>query len=197
KPLVYAVGNTKLSQKWKSEWLAMPSDAQVQMDPSLAMKAIRTQAVDSQRVLPLNQVATLCRYAETRYAFILTQRELVALRIRRIPKPIDAAVRSTKHYAAVEYASVPLTASTGLTANLAIWALACLGMNDEHRAMENPGNTPLDSMARITSWKFDDTDRVYENVVSKRRIPESQWKPEYDRFVQLTEKEGRSFTEAF
>lgn len=70
-------------------------------------------------------------------------------------------------------------------------------MNDGHRAMKDPGNTPLDSMARLTWWKFNDTDRVYENVVSKRRIPESQWKPEYDRFVQLTEKEGRSFTDAF
>jgi hypothetical protein len=54
-------------------------------------------------------------------------------------------------------------------------------------------------MARLTWWEFkrDGTHRVYENVVSKRQIPESQWQPEYGQFVHLTGKEGRSFTKAF
>ncbi|KAK3295065.1 uncharacterized protein B0H64DRAFT_444086 [Chaetomium fimeti] len=195
KPLVYAVGVNKISQKWKSEWLATPSDAAVKTDPWIAMKTTPTKSVAFERLLPLNQVATYCRYAETRYAFILTQRELVALRIRRIPGRLGG--RINKHHAAVEYAPVSLTASTGLTANLAIWALACLGMNDEHRAMEKSGNMPPDSMARVTWWKFSDEHEVYENVVSKRRIPQSEWKSEYGQFVHLTEKEGRSFTEAF
>jgi hypothetical protein len=65
--------------------------------------------------------------------------------------------------------------------------------------MEGPENTPLDSMARLTWWEFkrDGTYGVYENVVSKRQIPESQWQPEYGQFVHLTGKEGRSFTKAF
>jgi hypothetical protein len=173
----------------------MPHDSTVKMDPSLAMKAPPTKAIKTQRVLPLEQVATYCRYAETRYAFILTQRELVALRIRRIPQP--NADRPGKLSAAIEYAPVLLTANTNLTANLALWALACMGMNDEHRKMETAEHGSLDAMARLTWWTYDATHKVYQNVISKRKIPEAQWKPHYNAFVQLTKDTGNSPTKKF
>ncbi|KAK3896477.1 hypothetical protein C8A05DRAFT_20551, partial [Staphylotrichum tortipilum] len=198
KPLVYAIGDNKVTQKWKSEWLAMPEDAIVKMDPSTKLGDPPTKCVDEERLLPLEQVAAYCRYAGTRYAFILTQTELVALRIRRVPPSATNKAARKKHHAAVEYAAVPWSAETGLTVNLAIWALACMGMNDEHRAMEKPGNLPLDAMARLTWWTLDSTRGVYQNVISKRQIPKAEWdikgKPD---FVQVTEDSGNSFTSAF
>ena len=199
KELAYVVGDSKLSQKWKSEWLArsVAELKAVRMDPAFGTnKPPPIRNVSKERNYPLDQVATYCRYAQTRYAFIFTQTELVALRIRRI-HPEDP--EEDRHQAAVEYASVPWHRQTGLTANLAIWALACMGMNDGHREMESPDgkNTPLDRMARLTWWRYDAKGNVYQNVISKRKIPGSEWKKEYEKFVHLTEQAGNSFTRDF
>ncbi|AEO63501.1 d28176e0-ae15-4e73-950a-d4f946688437 [Thermothielavioides terrestris] len=198
KPLVYTVGDCKLTQKWKSEWLAMGSQEAraVVMDPiATSSPPGPVKDVTRERCVPLRKVATYCRYGQVRYAFILTQTELVALRIRRLPLP----GRGYKHRAAVEYASVPWEARRGLTVNLAIWALGCMGMKDEHREMETSDslNQPIDKMARLTWWKFDPKAKMYQNVISKRQIPLSGWKTEYEKFVQLTEQDGNSFTAAF
>ena len=166
------------------------------MDPSLAMSKPHTMDVSDERNFPLDQIATYCRYGQTRYAFIFTQAELVALRIRRI-RPLTN--KQSRLQAAVEYASVPWHRRTGLTVNLAIWALACMGMNDDHREMETTDgkNTPLDRMARLTWWKYDAKGNVYQNVISGRKIPGSEWKKEYEKFVHLTEQAGNSFTSDF
>lgn len=195
KPLTYVVGDSKLSQKWKPEWLPLPYLTRLKMEPSLAMKTVPIRSIGVERVQPLKQVATYCRYAETRYAFILTQRELVALRIRRIPQPASAS--GDKPFAAIEYAPVPLSADTDLTVNLALWTLACMGMNDEHRKMETAEGGPLEAMARLTWWTFDPDHKVYRNVISKRQIPEAQWKPHYNTFVHLTKDKGQSPTQIF
>jgi hypothetical protein len=152
--------------------------------------------VSQERKLPLEHIATYCRYAQTRYAFILTQAELVALRVRRIH---SMAKNPTKHHAAVEYISVPWHRKTKLTVNLAIWALGRMGMNDDHREMETPDgrNRPLDRMARLTWWGYDAKGDIYQNVISKRKIPGSEWKKEYENFVHLTEQAGNSFTSTF
>ena len=197
KQLVYAVGDSKLSQKWKSQWLAQTEAgvAAVRMDPGFKVnKPPPVLDLTGERKLPLEQLATYCRYGQTRYGFILTQTELVALRIRRIHPQTKG-----KHYAAVEYTSVPWHRKTKLTVNLAIWALGCMGMNNEHREMETADgkNLPLDRMARLTWWRHDPKANVYQNVISKRKIPGSEWKQDYGKFVHLTEQAGNSFTSAF
>jgi hypothetical protein len=72
-----------------------------------------------------------------------------------------------------------------------------MGLNDQHREMEGPDDTPLDSMARLTWWRYDKSHDVYENVISKRRIPGTEWKAEYNDFVQLDETAGQSWTKVF
>jgi hypothetical protein len=193
---VYVIGDSKLKQKWKAAWLALKDgETKIEMDKRYGSTQKNVRDVKLERMLPLHQVASYCRYAQTRYAFIITQMELVALRIRRVPRVpgIDA------HCAAVEYVAIPWEATTGLTVNLAIWALGCMGMNDEHREMEavSPRNSPLRSMARLTWWRHDGTTGDYENVISKRRIPAAQWKKEYDSFVHTSEKAGNSYTTNF
>ncbi len=127
-------------------------------------------------------------------ALFLHRPSLVALRFRRIRTPVQG-----DHYAAVEYTPVSWHRRTKLTVNLAIWALGCMGMNDGHREMETADgkNLPLDRMARLTWWKHDPKANVYQNVISKRQIPGSEWKPAYEKFVHLTEQAGNSFTSAF
>jgi hypothetical protein len=71
-----------------------------------------------------------------------------------------------------------------------------MGMNDDHREMEGTKNSPLPDMARLTWWKHNKTTNVYENVISKRKIPAAEWKKEYNSFVHFEEKEGKSFTDA-
>lgn len=128
-------------------------------------------------------MAIYCRFAQTRYASIITQTELVALRIRRLPWQPS---HSEYLYAGVDFGSVPWGATTGLTVNLAIRALGCMGMNDAHREMEASvprPRTALDSMARLTGRKHDAKARVYENVMSYliRYNNQGTWEVTIDR----------------
>lgn len=196
KPLLYALGDSKLKQKWKSSWLSLP-DAQLEkvvMDRPLRSNKDVRRTIKDERLRPLEQIATYCRYALTRYAYVVTQTEVVAMRVRRI-KTSD----KLRHYAAIEYASIPwsATAKDGLTVHLAIWALGCMGMNDAHRPMEGQDHEPLEKMAKLTWWRHDTRNHRYENVISKRRIPEGQWKKEWERFAQLQDDPGNSYTKDF
>jgi hypothetical protein len=169
------------------------------MDPPFGSTDSPRRNIRTARMTPLHQMAKHCRYSQTRYAFILTQAELVALRIRRLPRP-DGDLE--KHYhAGIEYASVPWGTESGFTINLALWALACMGMNDEHREMEaiRPRNSPLETMARLTWWKYDKKNEIYENVISKRQITAEDWNQDLEgkAFVHLTEEDGNSFTRDF
>ena len=153
--LFYAMGDSKLNYKWKSEWLATAR--------------VTDGRIKDERVKPLSQMATYCRHAKTRYGFILTDEELVALRFRRLAGVASRGGRVAE--AAVEYKSVKWAASGPgvLTVNLAIWALGMAGMNDGHRAMENFG----DSMDRLTAWekvKGPAGAELLRNVISGRVI---------------------------
>lgn len=185
------------SRSGKSEWLGRREDELrfVAMDPPFGSSKGPMADVTLERCLPLEQVATYCRFAQTRYAFIFTQVELVALHIRRIPHPMS----KRKLHAAVEYAAVPWYSTRGLTVNLAIWVLSCMGMNDQHREMETADskNQPLEKMARLTWWTYAAKEKVYQNVISRRRIPQSEWKDEYNRFVHPKSEDGNSFTSSF
>jgi hypothetical protein len=197
KPLTYVVGDSKLKQKWKSDWLALPDGSTyVEVEPKATdpPTKVRHREVNDERLKPLSQVATYCRYAETRYAFIITQIEVVVLRIRRTQQ-----LSGKDFTAAVEYASVPwaATAKDKLTANLAVWTLGCMAMNDGHRPMAGPNHAPLTGMAKLTWWQFDKTHNSYENVISKRRIAANDWNPEHNRFVRFDEETGQSSTNSF
>ncbi|KAK4194625.1 hypothetical protein QBC40DRAFT_318889 [Triangularia verruculosa] len=147
KPVVYTLGVNKLAQEWQSDWLELAD-----LDAFLG---------------PLQQVATYCRYVETRYAYIITQKELVALRVSALPSSEDGV-----HHAAIEYAAIPWESSDGLTVNLAIWALGCMGLNDEYRGIDGP-------KARLTDWvrHHDPATEAdcYQNVISKREIAHADW----------------------
>jgi hypothetical protein len=196
KPLVYAIGDSKLKQKWKSSWLSLPEDKMELIPMDLSWRAEKPvhRTMKKERIRPLEQVATYCRYALTRYAYVVTQTEVVVMRVRRIQTS-----NKTDHYAAIEYQSIPWvsTAKDGLTAHLAIWALGCMGMNDAHRPMEGNGHVPLEKMARLTWWRHDTMNGYYENAISKRKIYNKDWKPEWEEFVELQDGPGNSYTKDF
>src|SRR3569833_365935 len=173
--LHYTMGDSKLHYKWRSEWLA---------SPGLTDRTILTE-----RAKPLAQMATYCRYAGTRYGFIITDDELVALRIRRLPD--GPKLEKYTAEAAVEYKSVKWAASGPrvLTVNLAIWALGMAGMNDKHRAMENFG----DSMTRLTKWEaVPGKPDCARNVISGRLV-----KRERQSSPATFGDDGVSFTKPF
>ncbi|KAL2192231.1 hypothetical protein P885DRAFT_5570, partial [Corynascus similis CBS 632.67] len=198
--LVYAVGDSKLTQKWKSVWLTYADrNCVVNTDPPYhrpntpAPAYQKTKDISDERIKPLKQLATYCRYGETRYGYLITQTELVALRVRRIPG-------SASHNAAVEYRAIPWSANgpNKLTAHLAIWALGCMGMNDAHRAMEGPNNSALSHMAKLTWWKEDKAKKTFTNVISQRVIAADKWaKFHAGVAVQTDEASGQSPTSNF
>ncbi|KAK4252029.1 hypothetical protein C7999DRAFT_27268 [Corynascus novoguineensis] len=85
KPLVYAVVDSKLKQKLKSVWLTYPdSPCVVSTDPPYhrpgtpAPRYQKTKEVQDERIKSLKELATYCRYGETRYGYLNTKTELVA-----------------------------------------------------------------------------------------------------------------------
>lgn len=73
-------------------------------------------------------------------------------------------------------------------------------MNENHRDMEGPKNTPLDSMVRLTKWKHDKTKSLYWNFISGRVIGELEWKKMGAKTAIATFNEsssGDSFTKSF
>lgn len=206
-PLAFAIGESKMCQKWKSDWIHK-SLAAGYIDRNPAPTADgeplqKTHDVGVERLRPLEQLATYCRFGETRYGFILTQQELVAFRVRRLDSRfLPNVVAFDKPFAGFEYKAVPWNehGSGKLNANLAIWALGCMGMNDHHRIMETSGGQPLGSMVRLTKWTHEAVRQVYRNDISGREIPEDSWKKLGDAvaFVKLDgDKEGASYTRTF
>ena len=180
KPLVFSVGDSKMWQKWQSAWIHKSlAKGHIDRNPARPVSGSlqQTHDVTTERLKPLEQLATYCRFAETRYGFTLTQKEVVVFRVRRIDNTLITPSEDRKLHAAFEYKSIPWDASGPgrLTVNLAIWTLGCMGMNDAHRAMEAPGNKPLPNMTRLTKWTHDNAKKVYRNVISGREISEKDW----------------------
>lgn len=206
-PMALAIGDSKMCQKWKSAWIHRSrAESYIDTSPAIPANGIplqKTHNVTEERLRPLEQLATYCRFGETRYGFILTQEELVAFRVRRLNPALIPGVQSyDKPFAGIEYKSVPWDASGpgNLTVNLAIWALGCMGMNDHHRIMESSRGEPLDSMVRLTKWTHDEKNKVYRNDISGREIAEESWKKLGSAvgFVRLDDnKGGASFTSTF
>jgi len=202
KSLVYAVGDSILKQEWKSTWLTLiDAECVVETDPPYNRPGTpvqthhQTKMVKVERVRPLKQLATYCRLGETRYGYLITQTELVAMRIRRIPGPEE-------HNAAVEYRAIPWAAhgSKQLTVHLAICALGCMGMNDAHRAMQGPGLAVLPHMAKLTWWKEDKETKTFTNVISQRVIDGDKWAKLHADVgvdIQLDDTSGLSHTNGF
>lgn len=206
KALAYAIGDSKMCQKWKSAWIHRSlADGYIDRNPAPTTSGKplqKTHDVEVQRLRPLEQLATYCRYGETRYGFIITQEEVVAFRIRRLdPSLIASVVAFDKTCAGIEYKSIRWHASGSgqLTANLAIWALGCMGMNDHHRIMETSDREPLASMVRLTKWTHDEKNKLYRNDISGREISEEDWEKLGDEvaFVKLDKQGGASYTSTF
>lgn len=200
KYLVYAIGDSKLTQKWKSSWLTLAdSNCTVNTDqpyhpPGTPAPSVqKTKKVDVERVKPLKQMATYCRTGETRYGYIVTQTELVAMRVRRIPGT------STRPVAAIEYRSIPWAAHGHgkLTAHLAIWALGCMGMNDAHRNTEGPNGAVLPYMAKLTWWVEDKAKKTFTNVISQRVLSADNWGKLKPGVTLHTDDAGKSPTSDF
>lgn len=212
KELAYIVGDSKLTEKWKSEYLKITKEeAKKVVAPSSYANVLNSdneepeplnkkgrKDVTKERILPLQQLATYCRFAATRYFFIVTQTEVVVFRVRRIDGK-KLAGQEKRKYAAFEYRSI-LWGTSGtkfLNFNLAVWALACMGMNDNHREMQGPGETPLSEMVRLTHWVKDTAEGKYTNEISGRVIKEKDWAKLRTDFVELTPEKGYSRTSDF
>jgi len=205
KHLVYAVEDSKMCQDWQSAWIhSSVAGGHVGKSPPPSGQTIsKIHDAAEEWLKTLAQVVTYCRFAQTRYSFLLTQEGLVALRVRRIdPGQISESIEALeKLHTAIEYKAVPWNASGAgqLTVNLAIWALGCMGTNENHREMEATGNSPLDSMVRLTKWTHDNTQKLYRNDISGREISEVEWMNMGSKTViaTLDDKSGDSLTSRF
>ncbi|KAK3331418.1 hypothetical protein B0H66DRAFT_546493 [Apodospora peruviana] len=119
---LFVLGEGKTHHTWHSSRLA-------------SMSAVGTH----KHLLPLQLVATCLRHTGTRYGFLVTAHEFVALRVHHIDS--YSIGHGTFGKAGVEYRAIPWHSNSGgetsgaggLTVNLALWALAMMGANDSGR----------------------------------------------------------------
>lgn len=135
-----AIGDNKCSTKWQYSQLFYKPPATV--------------------FLPFRQVVTYCRAGRTRYGWIMTDAELVVIRV-------FLAHGSTDHYK-VEHAMVPwINSGEGiLTVNLAIWWLAMMSLKPNYRAIEQSSR-----MMPINLWWEGKDHRgvIYDHHLSGRQ----------------------------
>ncbi|MCJ1395647.1 hypothetical protein MMC18_008852 [Xylographa bjoerkii] len=146
-------GDTKLSKKWSSEKI---------QDGPLDIEYLTSR----NWVLPLSQVYTYCIRAEVRYGYIISDKELVVLRVRPSPEflndtqlsqdsgvvhksetvPIKPAVDRAVEAGILEWKAIPWRCETGsgaeaITVNLALWWLHLMAaqnneIRDEYPALQ-------------------------------------------------------------
>ncbi|KAM7219529.1 hypothetical protein V8F06_005084, partial [Rhypophila decipiens] len=135
KGTIFVMGESKVSAKWKSEWLVAPK------------RPGGTAGASDERIWPLREVATYCQHGGTRYGFIFTARELVVLRVFFVSQG-----SGNNKKAGMEWRSVPWNASgSQLTVNLALWALIMMAVNDGYRHLSFKDETyfPLNAWHRL------------------------------------------------
>ncbi|KAK7413136.1 hypothetical protein QQX98_008022 [Neonectria punicea] len=105
---------------------------------------------DEHVLAPISQVATYAQACRTRYTFVLTDEEFVAVRI--------SCDRGRSYKA--EWKAIPWNASgeNTLTIGIAMWALVMMALNPRHRGVRSPQRTlPLNLWWRY----YDAAGRVY------------------------------------
>ncbi|KAI8712754.1 hypothetical protein NCS52_01374400 [Fusarium sp. LHS14.1] len=106
--------------------------------PSLSFRGFRPAFT----LLSGDDEALIVRAADTRYGFILTSNEVVVVRVS------TAGMRKAFH---VKWQAIPWGASGDgvLTVNLALWFLAMMSLNDDHRPVCKTAELlPLNSWSR-------------------------------------------------
>lgn len=108
---------------------------------------------DQENLWPLRQLANLCRKAETRYGYILTDEDLVACCFSTPPRDTRQDTRQDTQEDIFKVALMPIPWSkygaSQLTTDLALWWLSMLAMSDpEHRKIVGE-----DKMIRINQWE--------------------------------------------
>ncbi|UPK95959.1 hypothetical protein LCI18_006894 [Fusarium solani-melongenae] len=109
---------------------------------------------------PISLLVRDCRVAGTRYGFVLTSNEIVVVRVSR------ADTRRAFH---VEWQAIPwgATGNSALTVNLALWFLAMMSLNDDHRQIcDSTELLPLNSWSRSVG---SDGQIVYQHHLSMRK----------------------------
>jgi hypothetical protein len=151
-------GDTKLSTKFKSKW--GPEDQRFQD--------------------PINQVFTYCRRANVPYGYIITQEELVVLRLFHGDK-------DNPNRLSIEWKAIPWTNNTNdeLTVNLTLWCLHMLAARDrtiggreqlisEYPTPERSTRSDRGQLASPSTRASDDSseDDKIEHSFSKRKWSE-------------------------
>ncbi|KAM7187172.1 hypothetical protein V8F20_011097 [Naviculisporaceae sp. PSN 640] len=142
---IFVVGESKLSSKWRSQ-----------------LKS-NFESSTEQRMRPIRQIATYCTKANTRYGFLFTPLELVAVRVHAIPgSPGSCGVE----YRPIRYSN---WGGQTLTVNLALWALAMMGANEKVRDF-----APRCQYVSLNSWtrKTGSGSRRLVHCISGREMDE-------------------------
>lgn len=127
-PVNILPGDTKVSYKWKST--------------EIVPKEVGKNDLEKNWFWPLRQIFTYCMNAKTRYGYIISDEEVVAVRVRAPPherlaedKPNHRAAlsedRGTLEYIPIYESTQDLGGEERLTMNLAIWWLHLLAANDK------------------------------------------------------------------
>ncbi|RSL88401.1 hypothetical protein CEP52_002327 [Fusarium oligoseptatum] len=109
---------------------------------------------------PIGQLVTYCNNANTRYGFVLTSSEVVVIRLSR---------GNTSRLSQVEWQAIPWDASGDnvLTVNLALWFLAMMSLNGDHRAIcRSTELLPLNTWSRSVN---PDGQVIYQHHLSMRK----------------------------
>lgn len=146
-----------LEPDWSIFLHTSPVTIITQGDSKCSSKFLSSERDSANWIWPFRQTLTYCVNSSTRYGFIVTPEELVALHVSK---------EDGEYF--IEYKSVPWGNSGPggvLTMNLSIWALGLMALNEGHRSIRDRCDTlPLDV------WWQGEVPGVFEHHLSSRRV---------------------------
>lgn len=146
------MGDNKYSGAWDFEesWRILKQGGKIGFKPSMR---------------PFRQIATYCKVGRTRYGYIMSDQELLAVRVH-----CDLDQAGAEHWGMEVSHPIPWDASSrSLTVNLAIWWLGAMAMNESERYIKSRART-----RRINGWYEnkgpDGKIQSYTHILSKRTV---------------------------
>ncbi|CAN8097591.1 unnamed protein product [Discula destructiva] len=133
---------------------------------------------------PFVQISTYCYVGETRYGHIMSDTELIAVRVFRLEERNASNEVTVRKWSTEVSNPIPWTASGRgtLTVNLPIWWLGVMAMNKSERAIK-----PRNRCPRINTWLEDKNSQGktigYTHLLSGMRVAADQ-KPVLDPVLQ-------------
>ena len=164
-------GDAKLARKWSSQDIIV----------GLVDESLQGVASQVEWLKPLRQILTYCCWAKSRYGYVITDKELVAIRVRSRYTHSSDAILAARRNNILAFRSIPRISTFSnrqeLTPNASLWWIQMLAAQSEDI---RPTYVPLSMIktvvnAEVLSANSSSIEKKQKADFSISRLPVDKW----------------------